>query len=92
MTALHYPSTTLKYINTQQCSSDLEPMILGVPWCESPWSLPSVSDSAVCVQCERGGGRRPLTSATVGDQQHSAVLPAADLLDDIEVLLDLQLA
>ena len=42
--------------------------------------------------CECGGSRRPLTSAAVGDQQHLAVLPAADLLDDVEVLFDLQLA
>lgn len=33
-----------------------------------------------------------LTPEAMCDQQHFAVLPAADLLDDVEVLLDLQVA
>ena len=34
----------------------------------------------------------PLTPEAVSDQQHFAVLPATDLFDNVEVLLDLQVA
>lgn len=37
------------------------------------------------------GIRGRVTPAAVRDQQHSAVLPSADLLDDVEVFLDLQM-